>query len=267
MSGIITVSNLGKKGRAGNAMFQFAFAMGYAKAMGCDLLTNDWWGRRVFPAAAAIPIIDLSNLRKTHCDSVCHLLSPPLPLDYFFGQTDIDLNVYAQHQLHINFYSRKDVREWFRLNPELEAFAPNAKNFLSVKHLRRGDYTTDPTFQRLYCTVSDESYDQAIKTFNIPEPIIPVFDGCDRGMRAISVKYLAELGVPWLHDWLLLREAAHLLRSNSTFAWWAATLGNGKVYSPLVEDKVGNQTVSFTEGNWPNTAGVFKNQSNLHLKE
>ena len=258
---LITISCLGKKGRAGNAMFQFSFAMGYAKAMGCELQTNDWWGRRVFPAAAELPLIN-KELPSTHCDSITHYLK--LPLGYFIGMKDINLDGYFQHNTFIDFYTRKQVREWFKLKAFLNELSPFERGCdpYSAQHLRRGDYTTDPTFQRLYCTVSDESYAKAIEQFNIPAPVLSIYDGWNA-----PVKYTYDMGVPWLEDWLVLRDAAHLLRSNSTFAWWAAAIGHGKVYSPVVEDKVGLQTVPFVEGNHPNTAGIFKNQSDLHLRE
>lgn len=262
MPGAINISCLGSKGRAGNSFFQWAFARGYAMAVDAVLQTPDWFGRRIFPEAADEPLID-RELPKTHCDSVC--LQMGLPLGYFIGKTDIDLDLYAQHQIFIDFYSRKQVREWFRLFPDFEFYAPDkgVTGPYSAKHLRRGDYTNDPTFQRFYCTVSDESYDQAVRTFNIPSPVLRV---CDGGPSREFDK-LREIGVGWLPDFLVLRDADYLLRSNSTFSWWAGALSHGKVYSPVVEKMVGLQTVRFTEGNHPNTAGVFPNQSDLWLKE
>lgn len=261
MPGVITISCLGSKGRAGNSFFQWAFARGYSMAVDAVLQTPDWFGRRIFSEAAEEPLIDRS-LPKTHCDSVC--LQMGLPLGYFIGKTNIDLDLYAQHQTFVDFYSRRQVREWFRLKPEFESYAPNKEitGQYSAMHLRRGDYTTDPTFQRLYCTVSDESYAQAIKQFNIPSPVLRVFDGCRP-----AIPDLEAIGLDWLVDFLMLRGADHLLRSNSTFAWWASALGNGKTYSPVVENKVGLQHVGFVHGNHPNTAGIFPNQSNLILKE
>lgn len=266
MNGAITISCLGCRGRAGNAMFQFAFAKGYAKAMGCDLQTNDWWGRRVFPAAAELPLID-RRLPQTHCDSITHQIG--LPLGYFIGTKDIDLNGYFQHQCFIDFYSRSQVREWFRLFPEFEFYAPDKSvtGPYSAKHLRRGDYTNDPVFKKLYCTVSDESYDQAIRTFDIPlHRPGHVLRVCDGG-SAREFEKLKAIGAGWLPDFLVLRDAAHLLRSNSTFSWWAGALSDGKVYSPVVEARVGLQHVPFALGNHPNTAGIFPNQSDLWLKE
>lgn len=265
MSGLITISCLGSKGRAGNSFSQWAFARGYAKAVGAELQTPDWFGRRIFPEAAAEPLID-RVLPKTHCDSVC--LQIGLPLGYFFGKTDIDLDLYAQHQVFVDFYTRAQVRNWFSLFSYFEFYAPlkALTGPYSAKHLRRGDYTNDPTFARLYCTVSDESYDQAVKQFNIPlHAPGNILRVCDGGPGR-EFDNLRAIGVGWLPDWLVLRDADHLLRSNSTFAWWAATIGHGKVYSPVVENKVGLQTVPFVFGNHPNTAGVFPNQSDLTLK-
>jgi hypothetical protein len=71
----------------------------------------------------------------------------------------------------------------------------------------------------------------------------------------------------WLDDFLFLRGAAFLLRANSTFSWWAACLGSGQVYSPVVGERVGWNLVEFAKGNHSNTAGKFKNQSDLYLKE
>lgn len=237
--------------------------------MNCDLQTPDWWGRKVFTVAAEDPLID-RKLSQTHCDSVVHHLK--LPLGYFIGQTDIDLNGYFQHQVFLDFYSRRQVREWFRLKPEwelamrgvkmLSAYGWDKKQAYSAMHLRRGDYTNDPAFQKLYCTVSEQSYEKAKDKFNLPKPVIVIYDGWKEPVSALK-----STGLEWLVDFLALKNASHLLRSNSTFAWWAATLGNGRVYSPVVGNKVGLQTVPFVEGNHPNTAGIFPNQSDLHLKE
>jgi len=250
------MSSLGSRGRAGNAFFQYAFLRGYAKTFSCDIQTPQWWGRNVFPVAAADPLID-RVLPKTICDSVDPMMGR------FVGKTDIDLFGYFQHQMFIDFYRRWQVREWFAIKPELYLYSPAERSDgpYSVKHLRRGDYETPP-FNKLYCTVSDESYDNAIEKFNIPGPISTV---CDTGAGAF--KTLTDLGVPWLCDWLMLRDADHLLRANSSFSWWAGTLGNGKVFSPVVENRVGPNTVEFVEGNWPNLAGIFHNQSDMHLKE
>lgn len=259
---VITISCLGSKGRAGNSMFQYSFAKAYALAMGCELQTpSDWWGRKVFVRAANDPVID-RVLPRTVCDSVC--LQNSLKLGYFFGKTDIDLDLYGQHQVFLDFYTRKQVRKWFRIKPEFELYSPSKEitGAYSAMHLRRGDYTSDPTFKRLYATISEESYVNAIKKFSIPRPVICVFDGCNPEIEELQV-----LGLDWLVDFFILRDADHLLRSNSTFSWWASVLGDGITYAPVVGSKTGIHDIEFVQGNWPTTAGIFQNQSDLWLKE
>lgn len=252
---LITISCLGNKGRAGNAMFQYVFAKAYAGVMGCDLQTPDWWGRKVFPEATSDPLID-KELPKTHCDSVCKQLG--LKLGYFVGQKDIDLRGYFQHANFLDFYSVQKARKWLRINPHLDSFPVPP---LPVAHYRRGDYATDPTFKKLYCTISDASYEKAFHQHGY-KSVTKIYEGWRSPPQDII-----DAGVPWLGDFLAIRDAPVRFRSNSTFAWWACTLGGGRVFSPVVCDKVGLQDVEFVEGNWPNCAGIFPNQSDLFLND
>jgi len=236
----------------GNQLFAYVFARGYALAHGCELqIPADWWGRKVFKDADSLPPISVT-LPQTERDDVTKR-----PLNRWFGRTDIDINVFAQSQIYLDYYSRKQVREWLAFKPEWEQYAPHVRS--TVAHYRRGDYTQE--FSRYYCTVSDRSYVNAFTAHSTPWPVINIYDGWREAPESLP----PDLG--WLQDFLIMRDAPTLLRANSTFSWWAATLGHGKVYSPVVGDKVGLQDCVFVEGNWPCTAGKFSNQSDLHLKE
>lgn len=253
---LITVRNLGGIGRFGNQCFLYMFARAYAERYGAELRTSDWIGRKIF-CDVKERLVTQENLLQTELDS-----NTQRPLDRYFGRTDIDLRVYAQHQVYADFYTRKQAREWLKLKPEYERFAPAVPQ--NVAHLRRGDYVDNASFQHIYCSVSDQSYDVAISRFRIPSPVLRVFEGWQKD--APPLKGLpAELS--WLPDFLLMRDAPHLLRANSTFSFWAGALGHGKVYSPLVYARVGLQDCEFVEGNHACTAGRFHNQSDLYLKE
>jgi hypothetical protein len=256
MPGVITVPFLAKQ-RFGNALFIYCFARGYAEHMGAELQCPDWIGRKLFVNATEPPIT--RNLRWTELDSISKL-----PLGYFMGQTDIALRVFAQHEVYLDYYTRAKAREWLKLKPELEFYTSSPSmpdTAYSAAHVRKGDYTLEP-FCNYYCEVSDESYAKAIEQFDIPEPILRVQEGA-----RTPPPELEAVGLGFLPDFLLLRDATHLLRANSSFSVWASWLGNAKTYAPVVEDKVGLQTVPFVFGNHPCTAGRFKNQSDLHLKE
>lgn len=222
--------------------------------MDCELqIPKDWWGRQVFSNVNEPPI--RCHLPQTELDS-----RSSKPLGYFFGKKNIDLFVYAQHQVYIDFYSRRDVRDWLRFRPRWEEYRPTG--LLSSYHVRRGDYVTHPVFSKKYCVVSLKSYERAIEKFNIPAPIRRVQEGLNPpGHLSLTTSF------GWMPDFLALRDSQHLLRANSSFSLWAGWLGWGKVYSPVVGNKVGEHDVDFVEGNHENTAGIFPNQSNLYLKE
>lgn len=253
----VSCRNIERIGRVGNQLFLYAFARGYAEAMGAELLMPQWWGRKVFAGVADDPMLrPMMRLPQTELDSISSK-----PLGYFFGQTGVDLFVYGQHQRYVDFYTQAKVREWFRLRPEYEAYATGG--IYSACHIRRWEHPKfDLSARHNYCTITEASYERAVERFQVPRPIIGVCEG----WRAPTLA-LAEAGLSWLPDWLLLRDATHLLRANSSFSWWAGALSLGKVYSPVVGDKTGLQDVEFVEGNHPCTAGKFANQSNLFLRE
>ncbi len=253
MGGLITCRNLGGIGRAGNQMFLYAFARGYAEAHGAELRTNDWIGRRIFANVNEALVSD-ENLPQTRIDS-----DMPDAMDRYFGRVDIDLRCYSQHQVYLQFYTRKKCREWFTLKPEFERYAP--KMPFNAAHIRRGDYIDTGSFAHSYAAVSEASYDRAIVEHGIQGPVTKICEGWRPPPEDLP-KMLS-----WIPDWLAMRDAPVLLRANSTFSFWAGVLGHGEVYSPLVHDLVGPQDVPFVKGNWACTAGKFRNQSNLHLKE
>lgn len=253
MGGVITCRNLHSIGRIGNQLFLYAFAKGYAERMGCELqIPAGWWGRKVFANINEPPI-------RANCPQTALEGKSKRPLGYFFGQKNIDIFVYGQHQLYLDFYTQSKVRQWFQFKPSFEAHAPKGPSYSAI-HVRRGDYETHPLFRKRYCVVSARSYAIAIGQFSIPSPVYCVQEGWRLPLTNLSAQ-----GLAWLEDFLFLRDAQCLLRANSTFSVWAGWLGKGKVYSPVVGDKVGVQDVPFVEGNHSNTAGIFPTQSDLHL--
>lgn len=253
---IVTCRKLGGIGRAGNQFALYCFMRGYAERYGFELHTSNWVGRKIF-ANANEPLVTekTAHFPQTVIDS--HTREP---LDRYFGRSEIDINVYAQSQVYLDgFQTRKKIREWLRLKPEYEALSiPHNQ---TIAHLRRGDYVDHASFCHSYCEVSDQSYEDAMDDFKIPRPMVKVYEG----WRPTPTNVPPELS--WLPDFLLMRDAPYLLRANSTFSYFAGVLGYGKVYSPLVEDKAGLWDVKFCEGNHACTAGRFRNQSNLHLRE
>lgn len=215
-------------GRFGNQLFQWAHAKAFAVKNGRTLATPPWVGEKIF---------DISEASRSEQGTV-------------FGG-------YHQDQESI-IYSRKDVLNWLKINPnlkaKLDAALPKDK---VVAHLRRGDY--GPLG---YVVVSQESYRQAAKLngFN-PDEIVFLSENNPTRVEGFE----GELS--FLPDFYRMMKAPVLFRANSSFSWWAATLGDGRVFSPVIENIEGgieSKDCIFLEGNWPRLAN-FDFTTNLHL--
>lgn len=239
MSGTVQIGSLGHLGRFGNQLFQYACAKGYARKVGATLETNPWIGQMLFkgisdpPLSKQLPQLEIDDVPRDNRTNVC-----------FYG--------YFQHSEAFDLYTLSDLREWFTFNDwvldELKDYEPVPV----AAHLRRGDYTT--TYLESFAVIGVKAYEDAF-----------VAQGFDSRhvtwVREDKPHVFKRPGLEWLIDFVTLLRADVLFRANSTFSWWAGTLGNHKVYSPVVEGKRGYQdTVPFVEGNWPRCT----DQPNVH---
>lgn len=218
---IVTVSCLGNNGRFGNQLFQYAFARAYAEQIGAELQTPYWAGRELFigidetiMSAPAGPSVEFPN-----------------------GEGNIDLYGYFQQPEHLKLLSRSKLKEWFTFKSYLaDPFLLkdyNVKKHSLILHKRRGDYLS---YQDIFAIVSDQSYESSVTSFgfNINDAVI--FDDS----RHISST---------IEDFITMMHCDNLFRSNSTYSWWAATLGTCNVYSPVVKDNKGIIDTYFVKGN------------------
>ena len=241
-------------GGLGNRMFEYAFARAYAEKIGAELRLNYPQGEvlhRIFGIAhppAEIPLTPVDSSFFEEWD----------------GRTNITILGMGQMQKNL-LYTRAQAREWFTLRPELQDLVRSVPSMELVANVRLGDYTfgCNP-----FTWISDASY----------------FDCCEKhGLDRSQLFWLSSedhyripqipVEKPWVNltdaekmsrldylpDLALMMRAKTLLRSNSTFAWWAAALGAARVFCPDVS-KVdqskgvvnGNrvpQFVPFVEGN------------------
>jgi hypothetical protein len=156
----------------------------------------------------------------------------------------VDLYGYFQHSKFYSAYTLTKLREWFKLALFWTDQFPKPKEHTLAVHIRRGDYLT--TYNNIFCTIAEEAYIQAIKEAGYdPNKRVEV--------REDKPTIYRMPGLEWIRDFFTLINADVLFRANSTFSWWAATLGHAKeVYSPVVEGLNGYQAqVKFIKGNWP----------------
>jgi len=228
-SKIVQLPKLDKGGRFGNQLFKYAHVKGYCKKHNYTLeIPKNWIGRRIFKNIDDNVISE--NLPIIKEEIIPHKI-------YNCG-----ININSQNQQALSFYSRKDVKYWFELEDKYKF--PKIKDFYIAAHLRRGDYFKAKDF---FAILSKSCYVKAIKRFGYSTKKV-IFTPSDNVPNEIELP--ADL--LFLYDFNLLKNADVLFRANSTFSWWAATLGNGKIFSPVVDQKCGwTDDIEFTEGNHP----------------
>jgi hypothetical protein len=231
-------------GGFGNQLFQYAFARAYAEAHNATLLTPSWIGQRIFVIS----------------DTPLNYTLPRAGFDEIpNGRTNIILHGYFQSQTAMSLLSKSKLQTWFGLQDEWKRKFPT--RLAIAAHIRRGDYIG---LGNIYCLVNESSYTTACQKFGLDTNITWIQEGNRRQNQE-----LVDVGASFLEDFLLLMNSDVLLRANSSFSWWAGTLGRGRVFSPLVEDRVGLQDVEFVEGNWPRMVGrnCRMHITDLHLKD
>lgn len=226
----IQINCLGSFGRFGNQLFQYAFARGYAESVGATLETPWWVGKSLFNLDDPMPSKSL----------------PSLGLDeHPNGRVDIDLHGYFQRSDFYKFYTLSNLRQWFNVAQFWRDQFPKPDKRVVALHIRRGDYLT--TFAHIFCTIGIEAYYKAMEDAGYdPKKAVHVREDrpCNYPMP----------GLEFMADFMTLYNADVLFRANSTFSWWAATLGHcgEDIYSPVVEGMNGAKNeVPFVKGNWP----------------
>lgn len=218
-------------GRFGNKLFQWAHAKAVADRDGLELVTPDWEGQEIF---------QIERTRKKH-------------------REDLLLGGYAQNQDSL-IYTRAQCREWFKFRPWVQdlVWSITLPSKFAVGHRRVGDYAGSGM---VVC--SQGSYDRAFAKFCPGQSDLLMVTEENPAQHPAFTGNLA-----FVPDFLQLMYASTLFRGNSTFSWWAATLGHGQVFSPVVAGLVGGQEhdVEFVEGNWPRFCDL-PNITDLHLQE
>ena len=239
---IIQFTQLGKFGRFGNQMFQYAFARAYAEKYNSTLEIPSWIGEKIFKNVSHPPIS--KHLKRTSLDKVS------------FGEVDVDLFGYFQKKEFIDILSETKLCEWFTFQDKWIEYFANLKSY-AIAHLRRGDYQT--LYANVFCIVSKESYQKAFEKFNVR-----VYDVYWK-MEETQVKWRGmDDDLLFLPDFFEMINAQHLFRANSTFSFWAGFFNKNKVYSPSVGNKVGLNDVEFIEGNHPQ---LFPSHSDIMFKD
>lgn len=230
MSGIVQFTQLGKFGRFGNQLFQYAFARAYAEKHGGTLeIPENWIGKKIFKNIDHPKIS--KNLPRTPIDTIPN------------GRLNIDLFGYYQTLKSLEYLKISKLKEWFVIKEDIVEMFPKEKNFYISAHIRRGDYVNK--YSNLFCIINETSYIKYVKDIGfLEDSIVWIREDNPKNSKFLSYD------INFLEDFMTLLNSDILLRANSTFSFWAGILGKSIVYSPVIIGKVGKNDVDFVEGNW-----------------
>lgn len=233
-------------GRLGNLLFQYAFARAFCEREGYTLCIPPWVGEKIFN----IPLADRTPANK--CDKV-------------------EIDCMHQDQASL-IYTRSQVKQWLRIRPEvLEQLQPITQNRKPVLlSVRRGhDFIGAGLVSlglRCYVEAAEQrgyGPDDCEWEIDTSPTRLPYFQG-DVTASGLNTTWIS------LPAFYRLMTAKVLFRANSTFDFWAATLGDAEVYSPVIRGMTGGvpdqYCANWVRGNYPAPSANAPN-TDLHLVE
>ena len=239
---VITMSALGKFGRFGNQLFQYASLRIYARKYNLRTETPKWIGQRLFgcydqPIQKKLPLVEVPNKLVPFWEEPTFYAKQPL--------TSVDLKGYFQYHTKYYVKYKEHLRSLFSPLPEIEAKMRIGLDSLCSKgktlvglHLRRGDFGHHHHF-----IAPSQWYKEWLKGFweTLEDPVL--FIASDEPEKVVGdfVEYKpvtsAELGMelaeaPFYPDFYILTQCDAVAISNSTFSFVACMLNKrGKIFA------------------------------------
>lgn len=251
---------LGKLGRLGNQMFQYAATRGISSIKGYE-----WC------VPKSNPDIDIFNTFKlTNCQSKnIYMLDQgyaPIVKEKFFHFDEVlfymcpcDVSLYGYFQSEKYFKGIEDqIRNDFIFLDEIrdscEEAISNIERPISL-HIRRGDYLNK---NEIYYNLELDYYENALNKFDSNRNVIIFSDDvewCKNQDIFSNDRFLISDNLDKKIDMCLMSLCSDFIIANSTFSWWGAWLANrGKVIAPKKwfksEYEVKNQTKDLYLENW-----------------
>jgi hypothetical protein len=163
------MSTLGRYGRFGNQIVQYAFLKIYARRFDLRVQTSSWIGRDLFGHYDDLVNRKYPRIHETKIKNKRKLLTDPHP-------RLVNVDIQGYFQFHTRFYApyRADFRSLFQPVPEVASVMEEGLRRLRAKgrtviglHLRRGDFLTRQEVEadkKIYFIPPNEWYIQWLKS-------------------------------------------------------------------------------------------------------
>ncbi|MEW9669848.1 alpha-1,2-fucosyltransferase [Ammoniphilus sp. 3BR4] len=247
-NGIITMNSLGKKGRFGNQVFQYAFLNMYASRYSLEIQTNPWVGQFLFghqdpPVTHNFPLLTSHVIKKQiRKGTLFSSKTPPYR----------NVELWGQFMFHTRFYRphKKLFRSLFQPAPKIRSMVNKGYKDLRKRgetiigiHIRRGDFLkfkdhkrnvpvptswytkwldqTWPTLKKPVLFIASDDVDSVLPDFKPYHPVISS-DVIKNFPKITSFRP----DTSFYPDFYLLTKCDVLAISNSSFSFAASMLND-----------------------------------------
>lgn len=221
---------LGKKGRLGNQMFQYALIYSLSKDMGTEFTIPD--NTKLSEVLQIKPdkigIVDGKQLYERHF----HFDSSIFELDKNYNY---DLCGYFQSEKYFKKYE-EEIRKQFDFVPSIKKLCLGLKDAMQdsiALHIRRGDYLDCPSY---HVNLTLDYYEKALSYFEKDRKVMVFSDDvkwCKEQEIFKEQRFFICHPSSGPNHLYLMSNCCDFIIANSSFSWWGAYLANrGKVIAP-----------------------------------
>lgn len=261
---MIGFNHLGRLGRLGNQMFQYAALKGIAKNNGFDFCIPNY-SDYIDDGIGNLLKTELFNVFDLKVDNLFQIDGQYINEPHFHFSEELFNNCPDNVSLVGFFQSEKyfksiesEIRKDFSFRKEIvkschEAFESLNLNNPIALHIRRGDYTINSD---RHPVTPLEYYQKCLSYFDNDRDVVVFSDDpkwCSEQKIFSSDRFLISEGNDTYHDLCLMSLCSDFVIANSTFSWWGAWLANtGEVYYPTdwFGTAVNNDTKDLFPSEW-----------------
>jgi hypothetical protein len=218
------MSTIGKNGRLGNQMFQFAALKGIARNRNFDYILPPSKDNNEYEEHRLLTLFEMKDVPvdTTTNTEIVRQLEFTFDEDLFNNCKDgIDLFGHFQTE---NFFAhiREELLRDFTFKNS-DAMSVPEGDYVAI-HVRRGDYLRHPNF---HPACDSKYYKEAMSKFKQGTKFVVLSDDlewCREQDFFAGCEFWQ--GTDLAHDMYVMTKAKHNIIANSTFSWWGAWLND-----------------------------------------